>query len=498
MTIIQKVKQAVGGIFKPALGPSQITFDQIMTTLVWAGGTTGDTYPNVNVSNSVRLGFQQNAAVYSIVMKDANKFGSIPRYVWDATKKEEKSNEIYTANKDLTKLLNRPNPYEGQDFFYTKIRAYHKVCGEAFIYLNRGDLEPYRNPDGTFNDDAIDVLPVLEMNVLPADHIALIPDPFNIWGVLGYVLEISGRRIVLRKGDVIHWKTVSLDFDAGTRSHLRGMPPLQPGAELLAESTAVNNSSKRAAETDGAKAALFEKSLKAMTPEQQSQIKAVIDRKINNTDVSGSVAALQGDWGLLDLSMSSKDQMHIEKKQNILQQFCFLFAVPYEFFDPRTTFANKKEAQKGWVTNDIMPACNQLDNEFNRVIPKSFGLEDKVFIGSDDSELPEMQIDIAAMATGLAAAWWITPNEKREMMEQEPIDDPKFDQPFIPSGVTPLEDMVDPMQEQAMQIELNRVTNGLGKNGNGALPKAGGGKNVSASTSTNGSAKNGVSSKATV
>jgi hypothetical protein len=240
-TLIEKFKQRVGGIFKPAQPPQGISFEQITQSLVWWGGNTGDTYPNVNVKNSIDLGFNANASVYSIVMKDANKFGSIPRYLWDKAKKEEKAKDpmLFEGSKELTALLDRPNPYEGQDFFYTKIRAYYKICGEAFIFLNRGDLEAYRDETGLLDDDTIDLLPVLEMCVLPADHIAIIPDPTNVWGVLGYVLDIGGQRIVLRKNDVIQWKTVSLDFNAGTRAHLRGMPPLQPGQELLAESRAV-------------------------------------------------------------------------------------------------------------------------------------------------------------------------------------------------------------------------------------------------------------------
>jgi HK97 family phage portal protein len=430
--------------------------------------STPESFATMDSQRAVSEGFSGNTSIYSIVMEDAQKFGSIPFYVYDANKKEEKALHPLMEVKALTRLtdgegsvaalttlLNRPNPYQSQDMFLTTVRAYYKVCGEAMIWLNRGDIEEYRLADGSFDDMEIDRLPVLEMYCLPPDKVTVIPDPTNPWGVAGYILE-AGERNVMRAGDVIHWKNVNLAFDTSSRSHLRGMPPLTPGSEVVAENRSISRAAMRMAQNDGAKAILHEKTLGAkMSPEQQSQVKKVIDAKINNNDVAGSVAMLQGDWGLLNLAMSSKDMEMIEKKKMSWQELCFLFGVPNEFFDTQTTFANKEQAMIQWLTNKIIPACKQFAGELNRTLLKAFNLESVALIAADWSELPEAQKAMVEAAKVMQDIWSVSPDDVRQVLGFEPLGG-KFAEPWVPMGRTPISEMNDGAEEIEKEINARR------------------------------------------
>lgn len=437
--------------------------------------TQPEVFSNIGSGNAITKGFDSNISVYSVVSKDAKKFGSIPVYLYDATKKEEKAvvNRVLFECKALTVikspskssaaltiLINRPNKQESQDAFLTRVRAYYKVCGESFIWLNRGDIEDYRLPDGSFDDMAIDRLPVLEMQVLPANLITIIPDPLDAWGVLGYILEV-GERLVIRKNDIIHWKNTNLNFDASSRDHMRGMTPMRPGSKTLSESDALSFYSMRSAQNDGSKAIIFEKSMKSITPTQMTQIKSVVDAKVNNLELAGQVATLQGDWGVIDLSMSSKDMETIEKKKMSWQEIAFLFDVPNEFFDTQTTFANKEQALLAWVTNEIIPACKQLNGEFNRVLLKAFSLEGIAVIASDWSDLPEIQKGMVEAAKMMQDIWCVSPDDVREMLGYEPLGG-QFSEPWVPSGRVPLSmaNQDDGMSGTALAMEKNRVANG--------------------------------------
>lgn len=424
-----------------------------------------ESFPSIDGKNAVDKGFNANTAIYSIVMRDAEKFGSIPRYVYDKAKMQEKSATRRIERKDLPKniiegdltaLLNRPNDYEGQDMFFTKLRAFYKVAGEAFIWLNRGDVEGK-------TDEVMALMPVLEMYVLPPSMILLVPDPEDLWGCVDYIFLVNGQKLRLGKPNVIHWKTVNLNFDPYTREHLRGMPPLTPGADTLQQNKDSTRAAVRMYQNDGAKGVLSNESMSTLTPVQMSQIKDVVDAKINNKDIKGSVATLQGKWSYQNF-MSGIDTKLLEGSQLTWQILCFLFSVPYEFFDSKTTFANKEQAQNGWVSNTIMPACKQLDGELNRVLLKAFKLEAGGFIGCDFTELLEAQRDLALLVTSLAGAWWVTPNEKREMMMQEPYDDESFDEPYIPTGVTPLSQMQDGfnMEQMTQQLTNQNIGNDTG------------------------------------
>ncbi len=454
MSVIGNIGSMISSWFRPR------------SSLIWNVGTK-EVYADVNAENAITDGFNDNTAVYSIVMKDAQKFGAIPRYLYDASKMEEKAyNEGAVLENELSVLINRPNEYESQDAFFAKVRAYYKICGEAFIWLNRGDVRQGYDPrtDTFFDRDSQEYKkqPVLEMYVLPPTRINPVPDPQNVFGgVTGYVFDLDGAQYPLRKEDVIHWKSTTLNWDATMRTHLRGMPALTPGYKTLQQNNDATDAASRMYVNDGSKGVLSNETMGKMTPQQQSQVKSLIDTKINSNDVKGAVATLEGKW-LYQAINGSIDMQLLEAKKLTWQEMCFLFDVPYELFDPETTFANKEQAQKGWVSNSIIPACKQLDGELNRMLLVAFGLEKTAFIACDYSELPEMQLDLAAIVTALTPAWWMTPNEKRMKMEEERIDDPQMDEVWVPSGITPLSQMNDAAEMERVTQEL--MNDQIGKN----------------------------------
>lgn len=383
-------------------------------------GTTDVVYVDIDTDNAIDKGFNSNTAVYSVVSKAARKFASIPRYVYDT-----KGQKLDKPAKELAKLLNRPNPYQGQDAFLEQLYACRLLCGEAFVWLNRGDTTA---PNA----------PVLEMYVLPVNHIEIIPDPADLWGSLGYYLVVSGHKTFLKKEDVIHWKSATLEFDATTRSHMRGFSPLKAGYKTLQMNNDATDSAVRMYQHDGAKGLLHNKTLDKLSPEQRSRIEEVIDKKINNNDVKSKIATVQGDWGYLSFGLSSTDLQLLQGIDASIKDICRLFDVPEELFQSETTYANKAEAKKGWISDHILPACKQWDDEFNRMVLSSIRAQG-VYVASDVTDLPEMQEDMAKKVTYLAAAWWITPNEKRTQMGEDPLPDEQFNQPWIPSGLLPLD-----------------------------------------------------------
>jgi phage portal protein BeeE len=191
-------------------------------------------------------------------------------------------------------------------------------------------------------------------------------------------------------------------------------------------------------QNDGAKGAMYNKDLSKATPTQETLIRNVIDRKINNNDVKGAVAALQGEWGYIDLGKTSVDLDLLKGKEMSMKMLCFLFGVPYTLFDPNTAWANSEWQEKNWVSNRIMPAATELDDELNRVLLRAFALEGKFIIQCDFSQLPEMQADMKTLTEWLKEAWWITPNEKRDLMGYEKSNEAMMDEFWVPSGLTPM------------------------------------------------------------
>lgn len=399
-------------------------------------------YEHIDTDKAISEGYNGNTAVFSIVNKDAQKFAAVPQYLYKANSEGDEKIE-----NELSKLLQRPNEYQGADAFREQLRAYRKLTGEVFIWLNRGILVEGLGGDARLKR------PVLEMFVLPTDQVLVVPDPNNVFGVLGYILELNGDRKKIAKEDVIHWKGTSLEFDASTRSHLRGVSPLSAGYKTLQQNNSATDAAVRMYQNDGAKGVLFNESFDALDPVQKQDVRGVVNKRVNSNDVKGAVATLPGKWGYLDLGKGSTDLDLLEGKKIAMQELCFLFDVPYEFFDPSTTFANKEQAQKGWLYNSIIPACKQFDDELNRVLLQAFGLAGTAVIRSDFDDLPELREDVAQLVTSLNTAWWITGNEKREWMGFDKVASPLMDEVMVPSGFQPISDAG--MSQQDIQSQLN-------------------------------------------
>lgn len=448
MGLIDKLKRAWSGI---------------RSSLTWVFGGS-ESYQSINNDKAISEGYNSNTAVYSIVSRDAAKFATIPRFVYKAEAKEEKAYDSNKLDGALTDLLNRPNEYQSQDAFFYEARTYKKLLDEAFIWLNRGDVTQFLNDEGELEDrdgEAYSKMPVLELVVLPANKMIVVPDPDNLWGVSSYILDLDGQYVKIRKEDIIHWKGVNLDFDPQNRTHLRGRSPLTSGYKTLQAHNAATDATVRMHQNDGAKGILSNETLDKLTPEQQTQIRAVVDGKVNNTTVKSAVATLQGKWAYHALN-SGIDLQLIEAKELAWKELCFLLDVPYEFFDSNTTFANKEQAQKNWVTNVIVPSCKQLDGELNRVLLKAFGLEGKAFIATDCSEMAELQQDLFQLAQAMEKSP-VTPNEWREAMGYERIEEEILDEVWMPQGKQPLSQINDGFEMQQITQELaNRNLNDTG------------------------------------
>lgn len=444
-------------------------------TNVWATGTQA-VYPDYNNNYPVQNGFSTNAAVYSIVKKDSKKFGSIPRYV--ERKGQEGKAEAERIEGPLMELLNRPNAYEGQDAFFSKVRAYFKTCGEAYIWLNRGDTDLLIGDDLVPIDDlAHSKKPVLEMYVLPSQDVVVAPDPENPYGIIGYSLQ-SRPDIKFRAVDVIQWKDLNLMWDSYTRVQVRGMSPLRPGRKVVTANDSATDMTVAMNQNGGARKAMANKSMAKMTSEQQSQLNAVMDSKVNNWTAKGGVAAFQGEWSVLDLGMSSIDMDVLKGKAFTMQELCFLLGMPYELFDAQTTYANKEMAQKGWVNNEILPDCKQLDCELNRALPKAFGMEGVAVICSDFDTLPELQDDKKALVEWLSKAP-LSANEQREVLGYEESDEDGADKIII--GTQSLESIASDDGGQEIMNSLYGANGGSNRsNGNGKVPQNGAGKKLPA------------------
>lgn len=430
--------------------------------------------PEFDQSKAIDEGFNASTWIYAIIAKNARKFASIPRYLYDekalmqekGAKFKLRTKALNTAqlfDSDLNTLLNHPNEYQGRAQFLALLYAFYLATGEAFIWLNRGNVtERYDSATGQLiprSDKEMDAQPVLEMYVLPSNYMKVYTDPENIFGITGYCLEVAGVKLDIRKGDIIHWRDLNLKFDPTTGAHLRGMTRFTPGNKTVQENKDIVKSSVRMYQNDGAKGILFapEVGVDSLSPQQESDIRTVVNAKINENDIKGAVALLMGyKWEYIDLAVNAVDLSLIEGRTKNQQELCALWDTPHLLFIPtEATLANLESAKRNWVNDVIIPASRELDDLFNLRLLPAFNLIGKAKIISDFTELPELQEDMNKLVETLLKAFWVTPNQKLIAQGYEAYADPLFDEPWIPTGMQPLSQVAEAMQGDgyAQQLE---------------------------------------------
>lgn len=420
--------------------------------------------------------YTHNASVYSIVSLIARRFSVIswynfqiidekktkeykslqkqlhrPGFLNSAAKLKKAAYQEQDDKSKLAQLINHPNAYQGQDSFLFGNAVYYFLCGETFIWQNKGKTEEELN---RMTEKEIALLEVLELFILPPQYMEIIPDPNDVYGVLGYQMLIDGQYVKYRKSEIIHWKMFNPVWDGGiARSHLRGFAPLAAGIKVLTQDQDAIDASVAMYQNGGVKAIIYQEDGPKLTPVQSSQLDEVIAEKVNNPKRKAAVAALQGRWGLLQVGNTSVDMELLEAQEATLIKLCNLWGVPPELFIKNNTYENKNQARKDLLTSLLIPACCSLRDELNRVLIPAFGNKRNQTLDIDYGDIPELQQDLKYLVDSLVSAWWFTPNQRLKMMNEEENKDPNMNKIYIPSSLVPLEDA----NMEAETEELNKI-----------------------------------------
>lgn len=418
-------------------------------------------YPDPKIDSFIKDAYSGNASVYSIVNLAARKFSFIPRYLMKEENKEavKKYKQLTRGafipqgaiqkaailkkkaydtritgkqGKGLEQLIMRPNPTQGQDAFFFGVYVSYKIAGEAFVWLNRGDIKDVE-------DDSADSLPVLEMWNLPPNLMEIVPIKDDVWSIEKYQINLNGQMVDIRKNDIIHWKTFNPNFDTFTRTHLRGLAPLNAGNKILTQDEDSTDAAVAMYQNGGARGVLFEKSLKNISAEQRTTLQDITAKRLNNKDLKSSIANMQGDWGYIDIGKDSVDMQLLDGNDKAFSKICHLFGVPPGLFLIDQTYENQRSNRKRMLSELIIPDCASFNDEMNRMLLPAFGLAG-YRIEPDYSELPEMQEDMKDMITYLKESP-ITLNEFRDALGYDPLTLDGMDTVYINSSQVAVDGM---------------------------------------------------------
>ncbi len=371
--------------------------------------------------------------VYSIVSYLAQTAARIPMYGYEVVddsmmksmKKYSKTSLIgkhyqSKAMQDLpeqdkfVEFLNNLS-YEDKVMYYTILY----ITGELFLYKEVIELGP--------NAGKVILHPMKGANV-----IVNISQEFP-QRVTGYRYFDMGFDGVLSTEEVIHVKYYNPSITNGQQ--WRGLSPLQVLTKRLTRWNAGMDASVAQMQNGGVPGIVYEKSDFAI--ETLGQRKNDFANYLRNSSNKGAPYFAAGEMGYLALGLSLAD-MDVSDLAGIdFTKLCNAYKFPEILLNNQdsSTFNNVASAEKLLYTNSILPNIYLFRDAILKGVVPMYAMDGvKRTIEIDLSEIPALQEDMKMQADALNAMWWTTPNEKRDMMGFEELEEPLMDQIIIDAG----------------------------------------------------------------
>lgn len=397
-------------------------------------GSNLPVWKETNTQNYVEYGYNQNYLVYSIVQWKAQKSAQVDFRVCRKLPGGEK--EVIKDHEAL-EVIYKPNDWQGKQEFFEQFYGFKFIDGNSYIYAPKIENGPNKGK-------------ITEMHVLPAPLTEIVTGT-NFNPVGGYRVEMSPDLKDFQADDVIHCRYANYDFE--DTNWLYGISPLQATWRLIQKSNSNQEAAKKSFDNMGALGLLYQKDKELasmLTDEKRKAAQNQLDKKIRGTDNKGRIVWSVGDYGYLNFGADPVDLALIDDEKMTRDQICTAFHVQPVLFgnSDSATYNNMQEARKITYVDGILPEVQGFVDEWNRHIMPAYGEDLYLEIVRDN--IPELQPDRAKQADWLSKSAWLTENEKRKIMDFEPL--PGLDVNFYSAGLLPMgEDAPEPDIDKALR-----------------------------------------------
>lgn len=395
-------------------------------------------YPADSIETYIDRGYLYNPVVYSIVSFIAQKAGAIPWGVYEVKNDKAlhsyKSANTYNLNTriiktkalvaipdhELNAVFLKPNILQGWAEFIEQVVGFKLVTGNSYIHMI--------GPTAGLNKGAI-----REMWNIPSQIIRPVAGD-KMEPVRGYKYLTS--ETIIPYEQVIHLKYWTPEYFNG--QNLIGLSPIRASLRLVTKSNASFDSSVGALQNQGAFGIISAEKDTGLTEEQADMIERRLQEKVGGPANRGKTIITPATLKWQQMGMSPVDLNIIESDRMDLRALCNIYHVPSELFNDAAnkTYSNTKEAGSAVYTNAVLPALNQFRDALNQYIS---GKYPGLYCDYDASMISELQDDLQMMASALSSIWYLTPNEKRDLLNF-PADEtiPQMNDYWVPGGLMPM------------------------------------------------------------
>jgi hypothetical protein len=144
------------------------------------------------------------------------------------------------------------------------------------------------------------------------------------------------------------------------------------------------------------------------------------------------------------MGFNAKDMDWMEGRKMAARDVALAFGVPPIILNipGDSTFANYKEARLSLYEDTILPLMDMIKDELNHWLVPMFG--EDLHLEYDKDAIEALDVKRSEKFVQISSAGFLTFNEKRTLLGFEPVEG--GDTLFIPSGLTPINEMNEPSE----------------------------------------------------
>jgi len=392
-----------------------------------------------SVKDYVNEGYEGNPDLFSIVMKLGGMFANVPLRLKEIKGDKEEDAE----NAEIEKLFGQTNYYQTWNEFKVTWAVFSYITGNSIVYAPK--FENGINA-GKIDNDGLLMIPAQNTTILSGGWRKPIDK---------YVLDLDMTSHGLATENIWHERFApTLKYDGG--ANFMGTSPLKVARNIInSQNKGYEVTAKMYAyghppgiiskETDGGET----------TTEQESNFRKTYKQKyqgINNMTVPiftlGKLAFTKIGYDNL------KELDVISNSEHGRRVFCNLLQCPAELFNDIRTKAYQSQllAEKAIYIHRIIPDLISFCEGFTQLI-KPYG---DYVLRPDYSDIEALQDDKEKKSKWVAVGVGIgaySPNEFREKMGDEMVDDPEMDVRRISANMMPMGEDFDDQGNDDIAVE---------------------------------------------
>lgn len=327
--------------------------------------------------------------------------------------------EELPEDNDLQMLIDNPNPLYTKTEFLEGFYTMRLICGNSYVYVPR--LE-----------DGVNAGKTTEMWLMPTQYTNPVITQTFPKEITGYQLRLFGVTDIAKE-DVMHSRYFNPQFTI-MGDELNGLSPLQALARVAQKAKSENDFMVSGFQNSGAQGIVSFEGGEDLSTVALGKMKADYYGETTDTINARKILWNNNKVTFTQIGLGPVDMQVIESQMITLKKFCNAYGISARLLnnDGAGSENSDTNARKALYLNAVIPEVQAFCDIMNKDLAKSF--DAGYYVDYDITEITELQGDMQKIAQSLAAMWWVTPNEKREVQNFGKSDDENMDKFIIPSG----------------------------------------------------------------